>query len=146
MECANLVPDDYAYSAAIIACGRAGDPNAALLLFSEMEDRAAAAARSAVRELYNENEDDDTVSATASDDLLFATSSGADAAAVTDNVKSKRMKKKEWTPRAPNPHCYRAALSVCQVCDSAVCSFCSATAGVEQGAATVYFFYVCVCN
>jgi pentatricopeptide repeat protein len=42
METASFVPDDFAYSAAIVACGRAGDPDAALALFAEMEARAAA--------------------------------------------------------------------------------------------------------
>jgi len=153
MECANLVPDDYAYSAAIIACGRAGDPNAALQLFSEMEARADASAAgsstgtsAAVGDfsfasfpsddiegdidpvLVNSasieaNDVTSTKPFAPSDDLLSAAKY---AAATADGITTKAMnanigttakkKKKKWKPRPPNPHCYRAALSVCQVC------------------------------
>lgn len=142
MECANLVPDDYAYSAAIIACGRAGDPNAALQLFSEMEARAEAAVGdssfSSLGSDYIEGDNDstvlDSVSVMAIDDNStkpFAPSDGLlsaakYAAAAADDITTKTMnanvgttakkKKKKWKPRPPNPHCYRAALSVCQVC------------------------------
>merc|ERR1712185_444588 len=87
MERENIRADAYSYSSAIIACGRAGEPERALRLLDAMEDKHY---RHSATQTSNPNEQSQRSS-----------SRGSGGGAVG------------YAPPPPNLYVYRAALSVC---------------------------------